>query len=53
MAMARCPGCDELQKITDTGERRHASRGTDKWWRIDAHKHPLKPEMCDGSGAKV
>lgn len=53
MALARCPVCDTLVSITPTGERRHATKGTDTWWRVDMHKHPAKTEVCDGSGKKV
>lgn len=53
MAMTLCPDCEVPQKITDTGERRHPTRGTDRWWRIDVHKHPTEPKVCDGSGKKV
>lgn len=52
MASARCPVCDTLREITPTGEK-IGSTGTARWWLIVMHKHPEKPEVCDGSGKKI
>lgn len=52
MAMAVCPDCETPQKITPTGEQKKPGFSAE-WWQIDAHKHPEKPEVCDGSGKKV
>lgn len=53
MASTRCPDCDALVGISPTRERQHPTRGTSMWWRVDVHKHPNRPELCDGSGKKV
>jgi hypothetical protein len=53
MAKTLCPICESLVGIMPTGEHRHPTRGTDKWWRVDMHKHPDKEMVCDGSGKKV
>lgn len=50
MPKAWCPVCDTLQGITPNGVD---PRLSNKRQRIDVHKHPEKPEVCEGSGRDV
>lgn len=52
MVKARCPDCDELVQIHDTGEKQHPDRSS-HWWTFVLHKQPDKPEICQGSGKRV
>lgn len=52
MPKVRCPECDTLQEITVTPDP-VGRFGTARWWQVVMHKHPVNPEICDGSGKKV
>lgn len=59
MVRARCPDCDEagrgddaLVEVVDTGQRRHPTRGTDRWWSIVLHSDG-QGTLCPGSGKRV
>ncbi len=47
MAKAWCPDCDTLREITPNGKD---PQTTNRRQRIVMHKHPTKPEICEGSG---
>lgn len=52
MVKTLCPDCSVLQEIVCTGLKQGAT-GTSMWWSIVLHRHPTKPEICQGSGKRV
>jgi hypothetical protein len=44
-----CEDCQSPQPISPTGKM-IGTWGSASYKRIDAHKHPKEPKMCDGSG---
>jgi len=49
--LARCPECDTLQGATPAEQIKPP--WTARYWRIDMHRDPRAPAVCEGSGRKV
>lgn len=47
-----CPTCSQLVGLSPTREKQDP-RFSSEWWRVDLHRHPVKQEICEGSGKRV